>query len=49
MFRVFNMGIGMIVIIPAKDEEKIQWVEGLRWDPFCIGRVIQGDGKVCLE
>ena len=49
MFRVFNMGIGMIVIIPAKDEEKMPRVEGLRWDPFRIGRVIQGDGKVCLE
>ncbi|MCD6378813.1 phosphoribosylformylglycinamidine cyclo-ligase [bacterium] len=48
MFRVFNMGVGMVVIIPAEDEVKISQAKGLRWDPFRIGRVIRGDRDVRL-
>ena len=43
------MGIGMAVIIPVEDEVKMSKAQGLRWDPFRIGRVVQGDAKVCLR
>ncbi|MBN2070362.1 MAG: phosphoribosylformylglycinamidine cyclo-ligase [Candidatus Krumholzibacteriota bacterium] len=48
MYRVFNMGIGMIMIIPPSDEEKLD-LAGLRWEPFPIGNVVKGEGKVSLR
>ena len=48
MHRVFNMGIGLIMIIPASDEEKLP-TEGLRWEPFPVGTVIKGERKVILK
>ncbi len=45
MFRVFNMGIGMVMIIPAADEGKIEARE-CRWKPFRVGEVISGEGEV---
>jgi phosphoribosylaminoimidazole (AIR) synthetase len=42
------MGVGMVVIIPAEDEVKISQAKGLHWEPFRIGRVVQGDRKVRL-
>jgi phosphoribosylformylglycinamidine cyclo-ligase len=46
MYRVFNMGIGMIVIIPAGDVER-----ALSSQATCtlIGEVTPGSGKVILE
>ena len=38
MHRVFNMGIGMVAIVPVSDAERV--LEGdYRWKPFRIGRV----------
>lgn len=48
MHRVFNMGIGMIMIVPASDEEKLA-ADGLRWEPFPVGTVIKGERKVILK
>ncbi len=48
MHRVFNMGIGMVMIIPASDEEKLA-ADGLRWEPFPIGTVIKGERRVVLK
>ncbi len=45
MHRVFNMGIGMVVIVPAGADEAIGQ-GSYRWDPFPIGRVTAGDRKV---
>ncbi len=47
MYRVFNMGIGMVAIIPAGDEEKAGKGR-YRWDPFTIGTVVRGEGTVRL-
>lgn len=47
MHRVFNMGLGMVMILPA-GEEKVAEIEGLRWSPFRIGRVTEGDKEVIL-
>jgi len=49
MFRVFNMGIGMVIIISEEDSEKLVGMDNLRWQPVRIGSVISGDGKVNLE
>jgi phosphoribosylformylglycinamidine cyclo-ligase len=45
MHRVFNMGIGMVVIVPAGADKAVA-SGSYRWDPFPIGRVIEGDRKV---
>lgn len=45
MNRVFNRGIGMVVIVPAGTDKAV--ARGVyRWSPFPIGRVIAGDRKV---
>ncbi|MFO7915479.1 MAG: phosphoribosylformylglycinamidine cyclo-ligase [Candidatus Krumholzibacteriales bacterium] len=49
MFRVFNMGIGMVFIIREEDEEKLAGAGGLRWEPVRMGKVIRGDRTVSLE
>ncbi|MDD4858408.1 MAG: phosphoribosylformylglycinamidine cyclo-ligase [Candidatus Krumholzibacteria bacterium] len=47
MNRVFNMGIGMVVIVPADTDEAVESGR-YRWNPFQIGRVVAGDKKVHL-
>jgi phosphoribosylformylglycinamidine cyclo-ligase len=50
MERVFNMGIGMVLIVPAGEEHKVIDVartEGHR--AIRIGEVIAGDGAVEIE
>jgi phosphoribosylformylglycinamidine cyclo-ligase len=45
MPRVFNMGIGMVVIVPAGTDAAVAR-GSYRWDPFPIGRVINGNREV---
>jgi phosphoribosylformylglycinamidine cyclo-ligase len=45
MHRVFNMGIGMIVIVSPGAEEAVSR-GAYRWNPFPVGRVIAGEKKV---
>jgi phosphoribosylformylglycinamidine cyclo-ligase len=51
MYRVFNMGIGLILIIPKEEKEKI--IEILNKYPdskiFEIGKIINGNKKVILK
>ena len=44
MYQVFNMGIGMVVIVAAKNAEKVARL--LKAQP--IGRIIKGSGKTRL-
>jgi len=48
MFRVFNMGVGMIFIIPSAEESGLGKGD-FRWSPFPIGEVVEGGGKVVLK
>ncbi len=48
MYRVFNMGIGMIMVIPVSDEEKIS-AGALRWEPFPVGTVVKGEREVLIR
>ena len=48
MYRVFNMGVGMIFITGKGSGSAIAEAK-CRWKPFAIGRVIRGDREVLLE
>ncbi|MCK4349609.1 MAG: phosphoribosylformylglycinamidine cyclo-ligase, partial [Candidatus Krumholzibacteria bacterium] len=48
MYRVFNMGVGMIFITSPDSEDSVAEAK-CRWDPFPVGRVVEGDGEVILE
>ncbi|RKZ05336.1 phosphoribosylformylglycinamidine cyclo-ligase [bacterium] len=45
MYRVFNMGVGLVVIVPPDDEGNVPKGE-YRWRPFPIGRVVEGQREV---
>ncbi len=51
MYRVFNMGIGLVLIVPENEKEKINGV--LKDFPdfkiFEIGKIIKGNKKVVLK
>jgi phosphoribosylformylglycinamidine cyclo-ligase len=50
MFHTFNMGIGMVVIVPGTHEETVINAEELAYcKPVRIGTVAAGNGKVVLE
>lgn len=47
MFNIFNMGIGMIVVIPENEAEKAQRIlTSYGEESKIIGKVIKGNGKV---
>ena len=47
MLRTFNMGVGMLLIIPSKKFKKAQTVlEKLGEKAYAIGRIVKGDRKV---
>lgn len=51
MYRVFNMGIGLVLIVPQSEKEKIEKILESYPDYkiFEIGKIIKGDGKVVLK
>ncbi len=47
MMRTFNMGIGMVLVVPAKKFKRVQsMVEKLGEKTYLIGRIVKGDRKV---
>jgi len=47
MLRTFNMGIGMILVVPAKKYKKVETlIEKCGEKSFLIGRIVKGDRKV---
>jgi phosphoribosylformylglycinamidine cyclo-ligase len=47
MMRTFNMGIGMVLVVPAKKFKRVQsMVEKAGEKAYLIGRVVKGDRKV---
>ncbi|MFC1527147.1 phosphoribosylformylglycinamidine cyclo-ligase [Candidatus Neomarinimicrobiota bacterium] len=48
MYRTFNMGIGMVIIIPEFAKDKINSILKDKISVFEIGKVIQGKPKVSL-
>ena len=50
MFRVFNMGIGMVIITSPDQFSKVEKIAGeLKEDVYRIGTVTSGDGKVIIK
>jgi phosphoribosylformylglycinamidine cyclo-ligase len=50
MLRTFNMGIGMILVVSRKDEEKVhEECKRHKVGSYTIGKIIAGEGKVTLE
>ncbi len=47
MMRTFNMGIGMVLVVPAKKFKRVQGViEKCSERSYLIGRIVKGDRKV---
>ncbi len=47
MYRTFNMGVGMVVVLPANNFKKVQTVlERVGEKGYTIGRIVKGDRKV---
>jgi phosphoribosylformylglycinamidine cyclo-ligase len=47
MMRTFNMGIGMVLVVPAKKFKRVQsMIEKAGEKAYLIGRIVKGDRKV---
>jgi phosphoribosylformylglycinamidine cyclo-ligase len=47
MFRTFNMGVGMVLVLPANNFKKVQTVlERVGEKAHTIGRIVKGEKKV---
>src|SRR5262249_60930224 len=47
MLRTFNMGVGMILVVPAKKYKKVETlIEKCGEKSFLIGRIVKGDRQV---
>jgi len=45
--RTFNMGIGMVLVVPAKKFKRVQsLIERTGEKSYLIGRIVKGDHKV---
>jgi len=49
MYRTFNMGIGMVLIVPRNDASKvINELKMVRYGSYIIGRVIKGNKQIII-
>jgi len=49
MYRTFNMGIGMVLIVPQNDASKvINELKMIRYDSYIIGKVIKGNKQIII-
>ena len=49
MYKVFNMGIGMAVVLPPQDVKKAQLLlNKFHMKSWVIGEVVKGNGEVKL-
>jgi len=45
MFRTFNMGVGMVLVVSPENVDAV--VAGS--DGYVIGKIVNGDGSVALQ
>ncbi len=49
MYSAFNMGIGFVLVVAVEDEDKIAgYLRELGEEPYRIGKIVEGEGKVRL-
>jgi phosphoribosylformylglycinamidine cyclo-ligase len=49
MYRTFNMGIGMVLVVRRADVGAVLWAGEMSvFEPRVIGEIVSGDGKVHL-
>ena len=49
MYNTFNMGVGMSVIVPAKDVEKsLEILKAHGEDAYVIGEIVKSEDKIIL-
>ncbi len=48
MYSVFNMSIGLVIVVPPEQKEKIE-LKLKNYKVFWIGKIVQGKGKVILK
>jgi phosphoribosylformylglycinamidine cyclo-ligase len=47
LYQVFNMGVGMVVIVAAEQADAVlRWIGGQRQKAWTIGEVVKGRGVV---
>jgi len=50
MYHTFNMGIGMVLIVPQNDASKIiNELKMIRYDSYIIGKVIKGNKQIIIR
>ena len=50
MYRTFNMGLGMVVAVPADQAQRaVATVDGLGFGAGIVGEVTAGGGRCLLE
>ncbi len=49
MFNTFNMGVGMSIVVPAKDADKaIEILKANGEDAYVIGEIVKSDDKITI-
>ncbi|MBU1630917.1 MAG: phosphoribosylformylglycinamidine cyclo-ligase, partial [Candidatus Omnitrophica bacterium] len=50
MFSVFNMGIGMVIIVPPNEEKRIlKYFSKKKETVFSIGKIVRGEKRVVIN
>ena len=50
MYRTFNMGIGMVLIVSDRESEKIlEELKTIGYDSFLVGKVIKGNKQIIIR
>jgi phosphoribosylformylglycinamidine cyclo-ligase len=50
LYQVFNMGIGMVLIVAGdKADEMLRWIRGQKEEAWFIGEVLKGNRKIRID
>ena len=47
MFNTFNMGVGMIAVVPAAEADKaVETLQANGEDAYVLGEIVEGEGVI---